>query len=64
MMLLSREGCTSRSKRMTLGVMANGLKPPIPTRASWMAYVIVFPMLAVAFLTSRIWGTMYGGWRR
>ena len=44
--------------------MANGLKPPIPTRASWMAYVIVFPMLAVAFLTSRIWGTMYGGWRR
>jgi len=29
-----------------------------------MAYIIAFLVLAVAFLTSPIWGTMYGGWRR
>ena len=40
-------------------LMANGLKPPIPKRPSWIAYVIVFPMLAGAILTSPIWWTMY-----
>ena len=43
---------------------AQRIKLPIPRRASWMAYIIAFLVLAVAFLTSPIWGTMYGGWRR
>jgi hypothetical protein len=41
--------------------MANGLKPPIPKHPLWMAYAIVFPLLALAFITSPIWGSMYGG---
>jgi hypothetical protein len=35
--------------------MASGFKPPIPKRPAWMAYAVVFPLLALAFVTSPVW---------
>jgi hypothetical protein len=39
--------------------MASGFKPPIPKRPAWMAYAVVFPLLALAFVTSPVWMAMF-----
>jgi hypothetical protein len=52
-------GCPSRD-HLGNELMANGLKPPTPKHSSWMAYAIVFPLLAGALLTSPVWATAHG----
>lgn len=41
-------------------MLANKLKPPIPTRPAWVAYVVVVPALLIALLSSPIWMGAYG----
>jgi hypothetical protein len=39
--------------------MASEFKRPSPKHSAWMAYAVVFPLLAGAFVTTPIWLATY-----